>query len=371
MTTNPGAPSRIERRPFGALPDGTPVELYRLANRGGTSVEVSTYGGIVVALRTRDQAGHLDDIVLGHAALEGYLAGNRPYLGALVGRYANRIAGGRFTLDGRVHQLRCNDGPHHLHGGRRGFDKVVWSASAGESARGASLELGHVSQDGEEGYPGRLTVTVTFTLDDDDQLRLDYAATADAPTHCNLTHHGYFNLDGTSDVLEHVLTLHARRFLPVDAGLIPVGELRAVTGTPMDFTSPTAIGARLGADSEQLRLGRGYDHAWVLDGTGGGLVPAASLVGPVSGRRLEVLTTEPALQFYSGNFLDGTITGKGGRVYGPRAGLCLETEHYPDSPNHPDFPSTVLRPGQAYRSSTVFRFTAPPVGPTAGPPGPG
>jgi aldose 1-epimerase len=319
----------------------------------------------VVALRTRDREGQLGDVVLGHATLDGYLAGNGQYLGALVGRYANRIARGRFTLDGRDFQLACNDGLHHLHGGLRGFGQVTWSALARPGAHGASLELGRTSQDGEEGYPGRLAVTATYTLNDDDELRLDYAATTDAPTHCSLTNHGYFNLDGSRDVLEHLLTLHARRFLTVDAGLIPTGELREVAGTPMDFTSPTAVGARLGVDDEQLRLARGYDHCWVLERRGAGLAPAATLVGPVSGRRMEVLTTEPALQFYSGNLLDGTLTGKGGRVYGPRAGLCLEPEHFPDSPNHPDFPSTVLRPGQAYRSTTVLRFTTPaPPSPT-------
>lgn len=357
MTTSPGAPARIERRPFGALADGTRIDLYTLGNERGTSVAVTTYGGIVVAIRTRDRDGHLADVVLGHATLDGYLAGNGPYLGALVGRYANRIAGGRFTLDGRAFRLACNDGLNHLHGGVRGFDKVAWTAVAGADAGGASLELSRTSEDGEEGYPGRLAVAVTYTLSDDDELRLDYRATADTPTPCSLTHHGYFNLDGGRDILEHVLTLHARRFLPVGAGLIPTGELRDVAGTPMDFTSPTAIGGRLGADDEQLRLGRGYDHCWVLDRRGAGLELAATLVGPLSGRRLELLTTEPSLQFYSGNLLDGTVTGKGGRVYGPRAGLCLEPEHYPDSPNHPDFPSTVLRPGQTYRSTTVLRFT--------------
>jgi aldose 1-epimerase len=357
-TTSASAPSRIERRPFGALPEGTPVDLYTLVNAGGTSVAVTSYGGIVVALRTRDRRGHLDDVVLGHDTLGGYLAGNRPYLGALVGRCANRIANGRFALDGRSWQLSRNDGHHHLHGGVRGFDKVVWSAAAGRGASGVGLELSRVSDDGEEGYPGRLAVTVVFTLSDDDELRLDYAAVADAPTHCNLTHHGYFNLDGARDVLEHVLAIHAHRFLPVDEGLVPTGELRAVAGTPMDFTSPAAVGGRIDDDDEQLRLGRGYDHCWVLDRDGGGLAPAATLAGPASGRRLDVLTTEPGLHLYTGNFLDGTVTGKGGRVYGPRSGLCLETQHYPDSPNRPVFPSTVLRPGQRYRSATVFRFSA-------------
>jgi aldose 1-epimerase len=349
-------PPRIERHPFG-LADGTPVERYTLANANGTSVEVITFGGIVTALRTRDRQGRLDDVVLGHPTLEGYLQGNRPYLGALVGRVANRIALGRFTLGGRLHQLACNDGRNHLHGGVRGFDRLIWSARAGQASDRATLELRRVSEDGEEGYPGRLEVTVTYALDDDDQLRLDYAATAAAPTPCNLTHHGYFNLDGSDDVLGHLLTLQASRFLPVDEGLIPTGELRGVAGTPMDFTAPAAIGARLDADDEQLRHGHGYDHCFVLDRRGEGLQPAATLVGPASGRRLEVLTTEPATQFYSGNFLDGTITGKGGRRYGRRAGLCLETEHFPDAPNHPAFPSIVLLPGQPYRSSTVFRFS--------------
>ena len=355
------APS-VSRRPFGALPGGAGVELYTLANGRGTAVDVATYGGIVTALRTRDAAGRLGDVVLGHDALDGYLAGNGPYLGALIGRFGNRIARGRFTLGGRVHQLACNDGANHLHGGVRGFDRRPWSAEAATVPGGAALRLGLVSEDGDEGYPGRLEVSVTMTLDEADQLRLDYAATADAPTHCNLTHHGYFDLDGGPDVLAHVLTLHASRFLPVDEGLIPTGELRPVAGTPMDFTRPTAVGARLGADDEQLRRARGYDHCWVLDG-GGGLAPAAEVVGPASGRRLEVLTTEPGVQFYSGNFLDGTVVGKGGRRYGRRAGLCLETQHFPDSPNRPAFPSTLVAPGRELRSTTVFRFSAgPPAG---------
>jgi aldose 1-epimerase len=355
-----GSPARIERRPHGQLPDGTPVELYTLRNGHGTALDVSTYGGIVVALRTRDGLGRLGDVVLGHDTLEGYLAGNRHYLGALVGRYANRIAHGRFSLGGRLHQLECNDGPHHLHGGLRGFDKVVWSARSWTGVGRAALRLGHVSEAGEGGYPGRLSVAVTFTLDEGDRLRLDATATSDAPTHCNLTHHGYFNLDGTADVLGHVLTLRASRFLPVDEGLIPTGELRPVAGTPMDFTRPAPVGARIGEEDEQLRKGRGYDHCWVLDRGGPGLRLAATLEGPGSGRRLEVLTTQPGLQLYSGNLLDGAVPGTGGRAHGPRSGLCLETQAWPDSPNHPDFPSTVLAPGQVYRATTVFRFSARP-----------
>jgi len=355
----PASKASVDRRQFGALPDGTRVDLYTLANGHGTAVDVATYGGTVVSLRTRDAAGRLGDVVLGHDTLEGYLsAGNGPYLGALIGRFGNRIARGRFMLGGRVHQLACNDGPNHLHGGLRGFDKRVWSAEAGTGPEGASVRLGLVSEDGEEGYPGRLAVTVTMTLDDADQLRLDYAATADAPTHCNLTHHGYFDLDGGADVLGHLLTLHASRFLPVDEGLIPTGELRPVTGTPMDFTNPTAVGTRIDAADEQLRRARGYDHCWVLDGGGAAPALAAEVTGPASGRRLEVFTTEPGVQFYSGNFLDGSVTGKGGRRYGRRAGLCLETQHFPDSPNHPSFPGTLLVPGQAWWSTTVFRFSA-------------
>jgi len=350
----------IERRPFGETPAGARADLFTLTNAAGTSVDVTSYGGIVVALRTRDRHGRLGDVVLGHDTLDGYLAdGNRPYLGALVGRYANRIAGGRFTLDGRDHQLACNNGPNHLHGGRRGFDKALWSASAGGTARGERLELSLVSPDGEEGFPGRLELSVAFTLGEDDALSLDYAATTDAPTLCALTHHGYFDLDGGPDVLGHRLTLHAGRFLPTDAGLIPTGELRPVAGTPMDFTEPTTLGSRIDADDLQLRLAGGYDHCFVLDGAGGGAAgdpsPAARLEGPRSGRVLEVLTTEPGLQLYSGNFLDGTIAGKGGRVYGRRSGVCLEAERFPDSPHHPEFPSAVLRPGQTWRCTTVYR----------------
>jgi aldose 1-epimerase len=347
----------VERRAFGEVGGGGEAALFTLTGGSGTSVAITDFGGIVTSLRTRDRQGRLGEVVLGHETLDGYLAhGNRPYLGALVGRYANRIAAGRFTLDGRAFSLACNDGPNHLHGGARGFDKVLWSGHAAVTARGPRLELSRASPDGEEGYPGRLAVAVAFTLTEDDALEIDFTASTEAPTHCSLTHHGYFNLDGGRDVLEHVLTIQAGRFLPVDAGLIPTGELRPVTGTPMDFTRPRPIGARLGDADPQLGLAGGYDHCWVLDRGHPGLVPAARLEGPASGRVMEVLTTEPGLQFYSGNFLDGTTGGRG-RVHVRHAGLCLETQHFPDTPNRPDFPSTVLRPGEAYRTTTVYRFS--------------
>ena len=352
----------LRRAPFGAAPDGSAVELYTLTNGAGMSADVSTYGGLVVALRVPDRAGRIGDVVLGYDALAGYLADNSPYLGALVGRYANRIARGELLVDGAWYALERNDGEHHLHGGRGGFHTRLWSARMLQDGRRAGVALHRESPDGEEGYPGNLSVTVTFTVSDENELGIDYTATTDRATVCNLSHHGYFNLDAGArdDVLGHVLTLNAGRFTPVGEGLIPTGELRSVRGTPMDFTSPTTVGARITSDDEQLALGRGYDHNWVLEREGAGLFLAARVSGPVLGRFMEVLTTEPGLQFYSGNFLDGTITGKGGRVYGKRAGLCLESQHYPDSPHQPSFPSTLLRPHETYRSTTVYRFGVEP-----------
>jgi aldose 1-epimerase len=294
--------------------------------------------------------------VLGYDDLEGYL-GSRFYFGAVVGRYANRIAGGRFALAGRTYTLARNNGENHLHGGLRGFDKVVWAARPLAGPGGAALELRYLSRDGEEGYPGNLEALVTYRLTDGGALEIDYQASADRETICNLTHHGYFNLDGGEDILGHQLTLHASRFTPVRAGLTPTGELRAVAGTPLDFRTATAIGARIDVPDEQLALAGGYDHNWVLDRDGAGLVPAATLFGPLSGRVLQVLTTEPGLQFFSGNFPQGTEVRKANKVYGYRSGLCLETQHFPDSPNHPAFPSTVLRPGERYSSSTIYRFS--------------
>jgi aldose 1-epimerase len=341
--------------------DGRPVDAFTLTTARGLEARVITYGGVIVSLRTPDRAGRLDDIVLGFDTLDGYLK-DSPYFGAIVGRYGNRIAGGRFTLDGVAYQLATNDGQHHLHGGVRGFDKVVWDAESFAGPGGAGVALHHTSPEGEEGYPGTLRARVTYTLTDDDALVVDYRATTDRPTHVNLTQHTYFNLagDGARDVLDHELTVYASRYTPVDATLIPTGELAPVEGTPFDFRTPTSVGARIDHPHDQLRNARGYDHNFVLDRDGDGLTWAATVTEPSTGRTLDVYTTEPGLQFYSGNFLGragaGSVPGKAGRVYGARYGLSLETQHFPDSPNKPHFPSTVLRPGDEYRSRTVFAF---------------
>jgi aldose 1-epimerase len=343
--------------PFGRLPDGREVDGFTLTNAHGVEVRAITYGAIIVSLRVPDRKGRLEDVVLGYEGLAGYLE-KSPYFGAAVGRYANRIARGRFTLDGRAHQLTINEPPHHLHGGRRGFDKVIWAAEERLGAGGAAVAFRYTSASGEEGYPGRLAATIAYTLTDGDELILDYEATTDEPTIVNLTQHSYLNLAGAGrgDILGHELTLQADQFTPVDETMIPTGELSAVTGTPFDFREPTAIGSRIRGRHEQLRRGRGYDHNFVVRRGGPGLAAAARLDDPVSGRRLDVRTTEPGVQFYSGNRLDGTIRGKGGHAYPSRSGLSLETQHFPDSPNHPSFPSTVLRPGEEYRSTTVFAF---------------
>jgi aldose 1-epimerase len=348
------------RAPLGRMPDGTPVDVFTLTNAHGLEVRAITYGAIVVSVRVPDRAGRFDDVVLGHDDLAGYVE-HSPYFGAVVGRYANRIARGRFALDGRTHQLSVNDGPHHLHGGLRGFDKVVWQA--GESRQsGATVAFRHTSASGHEGYPGAVTVHVSYTLTDRDELVFDYAATADAATPVNLSHHCYFNLAGAAgaDVLDHELTLHADAFTPVDETLIPLGSAAGVEGTPFDFREPTPIGARIDADHPQIAHGRGYDHNFVLRRPGPGLVHAARLFAPASGRRLDVHTTEPGLQLYTGNRLDGTIRGKGGQTYARHHGVCLETQHFPDSPNHPEFPSTILRPGEEYRSRTLLTFGLQP-----------
>jgi len=344
------------RAPFGNV-DGKPVFVYTLSNANGMEVRAMSYGAIIVSLRARDRDGRPDDIVLGFDVLDGYLAGH-PYFGAIVGRYGNRIAKGRFELDGKTYQLATNNGPNHLHGGARGFDKVVWEAEPFDRDGQSGVVFTHTSPDGDEGYPGTLNVRVTYTLTPANELIVDYDATTDRATPINLTQHSYFNLAGagTGDILDHQLTLDADRFTPVDATLIPTGEVAPVEGTPFDFRRPTAIGARIGADHVQLKNGTGYDHNWVLSRSGGGLVHAARLLEPTTGRTLDVSTTEPGVQFYSGNFLDGKLTGRSGHVYKQRYGLCLETQHFPDSPNHQHFPSTILRPGERYRSSTVFAF---------------
>jgi aldose 1-epimerase len=347
----------VTRAPFGAQPGGTAVELFTLTNASGIEVRAMTYGGTIVSLRTPDRDGHLGDIVLGYEQLDGYLK-TSPYFGCIVGRYANRIAKGRFTLDGKESKLATNDGPNHLHGGLKGWDKVVWRAEPFHNTQGVGVVFSRTSPDGEEGYPGAVAVRVTYTLTDADELRVDYDATTDKPTPINLTQHSYFNLagEGSGDVLGHVLAVDADQYTPIDATLIPTGEIAPVEGTPLDFRTPTAIGARINADNEQLRRSRGYDHNFVLRRQGGGLAHAARVLEPGTGRTLDISTTEPGIQFYSGNFLDGSITGKAGHTYAHRTGFCLETQHFPDSPNHASFPSTILRPGARYQSTTVFRF---------------
>ena len=357
---NNSTPS-VTRQPFGKLTDGRTVELFTLTNAHGVEVRAMTYGGIITVIRTPDRDGRLDDVVLGFDNLAGYL-GDSPYFGAIVGRYANRIARGRFTLDGATYQLARNNGPNSLHGGVRGFDKVLWSGEPFTGDGGVGVTLRYTSPDGEEGYPGAVAVRVTYTLTPRDELIVDYEARTDKATPINLSQHTYWNLHGggRGDILDQQLTLNASAFTPVDSTLIPTGHITPVEGTPFDFRTATTVGARIEEPHVQLRYGRGYDHNWVLDRRGGagsaGLIRAARLVDPGSGRALDVSTTEPGVQFYSGNFLDGTIKGKGGRVYSYRTGLCLETQHFPDSPNHLNFPSTILRPDETYRSRTTFTF---------------
>jgi len=352
---NPAPSSgRSTRAAFGATPDGTAIELFAVTNSHGVELRAMTYGAIILSLRVPDRAGTLDDVVLGYDTAMDYVRNNSPHFGAVVGRYANRIAKGRFMLDGQTFTLATNNGPNHLHGGLKGFDNVVWRGEAVPNG----VAFTYVSADGEEGYPGRLQVRVTYTLTDRDELAVEYQATTDKPTVVNLSQHTYFNLagQGTRDVLDHRLQLDADRYTPVDATLIPTGELALVAGTPFDFRQPAAIGARIDDPHPQIKNGLGYDHNWVLNGPSGQLRHAVRVVEPTTGRALDVATTEPGLQFYTGNFLDGSITGKQGRVYRKRFGFCLETQHYPDSPNQPAFPSTVLRPGETFKSRTVFTF---------------
>jgi aldose 1-epimerase len=347
----------IEKSPFGKTSSGELVELYTLKNSSNVQVKIMTYGGTVVSLQVPDRDGMIGDIVLGYDTIDGYLK-NSPYFGSIIGRYGNRIGKGRFALDGKEYELPRNNGENTLHGGIKGFDKVVWKATEVRSKDGVGLSLTYLSKDGEEGFPGNLSVKVVYTLTDNNELSIEYSAATDKTTVVNLTHHSYFNLAGEGNILQHELMINAEQFTPVDAGLIPTGELRNVNGTPMDFTKPTAIGARIDQQDEQLSLGKGYDHNWVLKNSSGKLSLAARAYEPRSGRVMEVSTTEPGLQFYSGNFLDGTITGKGGQVYKQRSGFCLETQHFPDSPNKPRFPSTVLKPGQQYQSTTIYKFSA-------------
>ena len=354
----------VTKAAFGQSKEGVPVELYTLTNRHGMTAKVMTYGATLTELWVPDAKGALANVVLGYDKIEPYLAGV-PYFGSTVGRVGNRIANARFTLNGQTAKLAANDGKNHLHGGLKGFDKVVWKAETVSSPGGGAVRFTYRSPDGEEGYPGTLDVAVVYTLTDDNGLRIDYTATTSKPTPVNLTNHSYFNLagDGVGDILGHVLMIAADEFTPVDAGLIPTGELKPVKGTVFDFTAPTAIGARIA--QVPIAPPVGYDHNYVLRRparTDDPSTPrlAARVVEPGSGRTMEVLTTEPGIQFYSGNFLDGTITGKSGHVYRHRTGFCLETQHFPDSPNQPAFPSTILKPGETYRSRTVFTFGVSP-----------
>ncbi len=332
------------------MPDGRPVDLYILTNAHGLRAAITNFGGILVSLETPDRNGKLGDIVLGLDTFPEYLAVKR-YYGATVGRYANRIGKARFTLDGIEYTLARNNGENSLHGGVVGFHKKLWSA---REISDDGLELTYVSPDGEEGFPGKLTAKVTYTLTANDELRIDYAATTDKATVVNFTNHSFFNLAGGGDILQEIVRIDADRYTPVDAGLIPTGELRSVAGTPFDFRKPVEIGKPIHDDDPQLKFARGYDHNWVLNHPSGELGFAASVYDPKSGRTMDVLTTEPGIQFYTGNTLDGT--GKQGQAYGPYSALCLETQHFPDSPNRPEFPSTVLRPGQKFHSTTIYRF---------------
>ena len=351
--TTPAGPV-VKREAFGSVA-GRSIEQFTLTNKNGVEVRVITYGGIITSIKTPDRTGAMGDVVLGFDSLDGYLAGH-PFFGAIVGRYGNRIAKGRFTIDKQEYKLATNNGPNHLHGGIKGFDKQVWGAEilppmAGQS----SVALSYTSADGEEGYPGQLLVEVTYTLNDKDQLIVDYLARSDKATHVNLTQHSYFNLAGEGDILGHELTIDADQYTPVDSTLIPTGEIASVEGTPFDFRTSTPIGARIDAPHPQIKNGQGYDHNWVLRDIPG-LKHAARVVEPKSGRTLDVTTAEPGMQFYTGNFLDGKLVGKGGRSYGRRSGFCLETQHYPDTPNQPKFPTTLIKPGQNYSTRTVFTF---------------
>ena len=346
----------IQKESFGKLPDGTEIDIYTLTNKNGLKARIMTYGATVVSLEVPDRNGRIGDIVLGYDSLDGYLKAS-PYFGSIVGRYGNRIAKGKFTLDSVTYELAKNNGENHLHGGIKGFDKVVWTAEPVRGEGSVGVKLSYLSKDGEEGYPGNLSVTVIYTLTDENELKISYAATTDKATPVNLTHHSYFNLagQGEGNILGNELMLNAEAYTPVDEGLIPTGEILPVKGSPMDFTSPKAIGAQI-ADVKG-----GYDHNFVLRGSGGGgrkLELAAQVYEPTTGRVMEIYTTEPGIQFYSGNFLDGTITGKGGKIYQKHYGFCLETQHFPDSPNHPNFPPTILRPGEKYTSLTVHKFSA-------------
>jgi aldose 1-epimerase len=346
----------VKHAPFGKTADGTPVEIYTLRNMRGMEARIMTYGGTVVSLKVPDKNGKLGDVVLGYDNLGGYLT-NSPYFGALIGRYANRIAKGKFTLDGQEYTLATNNAPNHLHGGVKGFDKVVWKAKPVETFYGDGLELDYMSKDGEEGYPGNLTVKAVYVVSEKNELVVQFTATTDKDTLCNLTHHSYFNLAGKGDILDEIVQIDADKFTPTDSTSIPTGEIKSVEGTPFDFRQPTAIGARINDDDEQLKFAGGYDHNYVLNKLPGEFAKAATAYDPKSGREMEVWTTAPGIQFYTGNFLDGTIKGKGGWVYQKHDAFCFEPQGFPDSPNHPNFPSTELKPGEIYKNTIIYKFS--------------
>jgi aldose 1-epimerase len=352
------AQATVSKAPFGTA-DGQSVDLYTLRNLHGVEAKITNYGGILVSLKVPDRNGKFDDVVLGFNDLDTYLKGH-PYFGALIGRYGNRIAKGRFTLNGVEYKLAVNNGENTLHGGIKGFDKVVWTGKEMKTKAGPAVVLTYLSKDGEEGYPGNLNVRVVYTLTNNNELKIEYSARTDKDTVTNLTHHSYFNLagEGNGDILSHRVTINANRFVPTDAGSIPTGELRKVAGTPFDFLTAHAIGERINQDEEQLKLGNGYDHTWVINGRPGSLRLAATAYEATSGRTMQVWTTEPGMQFYTGNFLDGTLTGKSGKIYQRRFGFCFETQHYPDSPNQPSFPTTTLKKGATYKSTTIYRFAS-------------
>jgi aldose 1-epimerase len=352
LMTTMHAATKLVSGDFGKTREGTVTRIFTLTNKSGVEVKITNYGGRIVSLKVPDKNGAMGDVVLGFDSLEGYLNEN-PYFGALIGRYANRVGHAQFTLDKVLYKVPKNDGDNSLHGGAHGFDKVVWFP---RELPDGGLELAYLSKDGEEGYPGNCKVTVVYHLTDANELKIEYAASTDKDTVVNLTNHSYFNLAGSGDILGHVLMLAADRYTPVDNGLIPTGELKNVAGTPFDFRKPTEIGARIEHADEQLKLGKGYDHNWVLSKKGSELALAARVEEFSTGRVMEVWTTQPGIQFYTGNFLDGTIKGKGGKVYTRRSALCLETQHYPDSPNKPKFPTVVLKPGMDFKSTTVYKF---------------
>ena len=363
-TTNTGKTEKESMKPsvkkdsFGKLADGTPVDSYTLTNKNGVEVKITNYGATITSIKVPDRSGKFDDVTLGYDSIDGYLAKN-PHLGAVAGRFANRIAKGEFNLNGKAYKLAKNNGENHLHGGPKGFYQAMWTATPIESGDTVGVTLKYLSKDGEEGYPGNLDVTVTYTLNGENALKIGYAATTDKDTILNLTNHSYFNLAGAGngDILGHQLKINSEQITPVDSTMIPTGDVKPVAGTPFDFSKLTAIGARINDQDEQLILGKGYDHNFILNVNNTLATPAAEVYEPTTGRVMDVFTNQPGVQLYTGNFLDGTITGKGGKVYKQRYGFCLETQHYPDSPNKPNFPTVVLKPGQQFDSTTIFKFS--------------